>query len=616
MTIDIKKNLDYHRVSTDWELPVAIEKTTGNDLVDWKKKLCQIGDAKILFCITVYNEPGTALLCSLAGLKQNLDYLVRSGKKAVAEQVVLCLIFDGRDKMSASSSDLLEALEISQSSQGEPNLGDHVFSSQLQLERVQQLINVESSLNPSDDSWLAVYQTAQLENELSDNYERLESIRALVCIKEKNRGKLNSHWWFFNVFCTCLQPAYCVQMDVGGVIQARNIHDLWEFLERNLDVGAAAGSILAQKPKNILNLVGVWQFGNFCLDKLLFSPAEMLSGYRSVLPGQFSIMRWQALAPHPFEDLQHKQKPSPLDYYFRGLNRLSIFESIMFLAEDRVIGWNMVTDPQQNWRLSHLDSVVTVTDSCGSLQELLRQRRRWINGAFASRLWMLFTLPQYLADSRASFLNKVRLLRSTPLYLLRTFTDFFHPALSVIFLTSLFDYTESIFQDYSYSLWQIHAAFIISLLLLIFQVITCLINVRVYFIWFINVIYQSLFLLLSLAIYLWAGHYLSILLIAFLMVIISTVAQRHSTWLAKGVWQYIPLYILISFSTRFLLYSYSFCNINDCSWGTKGLTAQNQNILNKLLWASPWLTSNAILIILALKFNHLLVGLLVLIPIL
>ena len=604
MTIDSKENLDYYWIPT--------EKTTVNDLADWRKKFCQIGATKILFCITVYNEPGTALLCSLAGLKQNLDYLVQSGKRAVAEQVVLCLIFDGRDKMSASSSDLLKALEIGQIFQGKPSLGVHVFQSRLQLERVQQLINFEPSLNTSDTSWLAVYQAAQPENELSDNYEKLEFIRVLVCIKEENSGKLSSHWWFFQVFCTCLQPTYCVQMDVGSVIQAHNIHDLWEFLERNPDVGAAAGSILAQKPKNIFNLVYVWQFGNFCLDKLLFTPAEMLSGYRSVLPGQFSMLRWQALAPDRFEELQHEQQISPLDYYFRGLNRLSIFESIMFLAEDRIIGWNMVTNPHHNWRLAHLCSVVTVTDSCESLQELLRQRRRWINGAFASRLWMIFTLPQYLADSNASFLNKLRLLRSIPLYLFRTFTDFFYPALSAIFFTSIFRYTESIFQDHSYYLWPIHAAFSVSILLLILQIITCLINASIHFIWLINVIYQSLFILLFLAIYLLSGQYLSILLIAFLLAIISSVAQRHSTWLAKGVWQYIPLYLLINFSTRFLLCSYSFCNLNDCSWGTKGLTSQNQDILNKLLWASPWLASNVILIILALKFNHLLIGLLIL----
>ena len=46
-----------------------------------------------------------------------------------------------------------------------------------------------------------------------DNYPPLQ---IMFATKGKNKGKLDSHCWYFDAFCYLLQPDYCVLFDAGG----------------------------------------------------------------------------------------------------------------------------------------------------------------------------------------------------------------------------------------------------------------------------------------------------------------------------------------------------------------------------------------------------------------
>jgi cellulose synthase/poly-beta-1,6-N-acetylglucosamine synthase-like glycosyltransferase len=46
-----------------------------------------------------------------------------------------------------------------------------------------------------------------------DNYPPLQ---IMFATKGKNKGKLDSHCWYFDAFCYLLQPEYCVLFDAGG----------------------------------------------------------------------------------------------------------------------------------------------------------------------------------------------------------------------------------------------------------------------------------------------------------------------------------------------------------------------------------------------------------------
>ncbi len=45
-----------------------------------------------------------------------------------------------------------------------------------------------------------------------DNYPPLQ---IMFATKGKNKGKLDSHCWYFDAFCYLLQPEYCVLFDAG-----------------------------------------------------------------------------------------------------------------------------------------------------------------------------------------------------------------------------------------------------------------------------------------------------------------------------------------------------------------------------------------------------------------
>jgi chitin synthase len=68
----------------------------------------------------------------------------------------------------------------------------------------------------------------------------------------------------------------------------------------------------------------------------------------------------------------------------------------MYLAEDRILCWELVAKREEKWVLKFVKSAVGETDVPDSIPEFISQRRRWLNGAFfaavysnvnASQIW-------------------------------------------------------------------------------------------------------------------------------------------------------------------------------------------------------------------------------------
>lgn len=228
----------------------------------WMTQLCQSPAPEILFCITVYNEPGSALLYSLAGIKQNLDHLVRAGKRFIAERVTVCLIFDGQENISASALALLKSLKLYTGGQPISEAAIHLFDSKLDLSLVERCIDVDVMNSKLTNNWWDAYQFTLQQDEIIEsdfelNADEPLSPRVLLCIKKENAGKLNSHWWFFTILSAYLCPKYCVQMDVGSIPDRNAIDELWQFLEMHPDVGAATGSILVPEPRQFSHFLSL-----------------------------------------------------------------------------------------------------------------------------------------------------------------------------------------------------------------------------------------------------------------------------------------------------------------------------------------------------------------------
>ena len=68
----------------------------------------------------------------------------------------------------------------------------------------------------------------------------------------------------------------------------------------------------------------------------------------------------------------------------KGIYGMNIFTKNMFLAEDRILCFELVAKANDRWTLTYVKPSKAETDVPESAAELIGQRRRWLNGSFAA----------------------------------------------------------------------------------------------------------------------------------------------------------------------------------------------------------------------------------------
>jgi chitin synthase len=123
----------------------------------------------------------------------------------------------------------------------------------------------------------------------------------------------------------------------------------------------------------------------------LDKPTESVFGYISVLPGAFSAYRYIALK-------NDEIGRGPLASYFKGETLAGrdadVFTSNMYLAEDRILCWELVAKRGHNWVLKYVKSAWGETDVPNEVPEFISQRRRWLNGSFFAAIYSLAHIGQ------------------------------------------------------------------------------------------------------------------------------------------------------------------------------------------------------------------------------
>jgi hypothetical protein len=67
----------------------------------------------------------------------------------------------------------------------------------------------------------------------------------------------------------------------------------------------------------------------------------------------------------------------------------------MFLAEDRILCFELVAKANERWVLGYVKPAKGETDVPESAAELIGQRRRWLNGSFAAGVYALVHFGRY-----------------------------------------------------------------------------------------------------------------------------------------------------------------------------------------------------------------------------
>ncbi|KAK7692306.1 hypothetical protein QCA50_003931 [Cerrena zonata] len=353
---------------------------------------------ELFIVITMYNEDEVLFCRTLYGVMRNISHLCsRKGSRTWGQdawkKIVVCIVADGRKKVHPRVLDCLTLLGVYQP-------GDHMKN----------MVN-----NKPVTAHLFEYTTSfGLDPNVKFVYpdKGIVPTQILLCIKEKNQKKINSHRWFFNAFSPLLQPNVCILLDVGTMPGKKSLYHLWKTFDVNSNVGGACGEIAAYKGrrwKALVNPLVAAQNFEYKITNILDKPTESLFGYISVLPGAFSAYRYIALQ-------NDRSGVGPLASYFKGEvlhgRDTDIFTSNMYLAEDRILCFELVAKANSNWVLKYVKSAIGETDVPDALPEFISQRRRWLNGSFFAATYAIAHVGQIL-QSGHSIGRKFALLAET-----------------------------------------------------------------------------------------------------------------------------------------------------------------------------------------------------------
>jgi chitin synthase len=338
---------------------------------------------ELLIAITYYNEDKVLTARTLHGVMQNIRDIVNLKKSEfwnkggpAWQKIVVCLVFDGIDPCDKGTLDLLATVGIYQDGVMKKDIDGketvaHIFeyTTQLSVTPNQQLIR------PHDDS-----------------ASTLPPVQMMFCLKQKNSKKINSHRWLFTAFGRILNPEVCILLDAGTKPGPKSLLALWEGFYNDKDLGGACGEIhamLGKGWKNLLNPLVAAQNFEYKISNILDKPLESSFGYVSVLPGAFSAYRFRAIMGRPLEQYFHGDHTLSKVLGKKGIEGMNIFKKNMFLAEDRILCFELVAKAGSKWHLTYIKSSKGETDVPEGAAEFIGQRRRWLNGSFAASIYSL-----------------------------------------------------------------------------------------------------------------------------------------------------------------------------------------------------------------------------------
>ncbi|KAH8119992.1 chitin synthase 2 [Phellopilus nigrolimitatus] len=326
---------------------------------------------ELFIVMTMYNEDEVLFVRTMNAVIKNIAHLCgRSKSKTWGpngwQKVVVCVVSDGRSKVNKRTLHVLALMGC-----------------------YQEGIAKDSVAGKEVTAHIFEYTSSIVVTENGEVSTGACPVQIIFCLKEKNKKKLNSHRWFFNAFGPLIQPNVCVLLDVGTKPTGTSIYELWKSFDKHKNVGGACGEICVDTGRGcsllLTSPLAASQNFEYKMSNILDKPLESVFGYISVLPGAFSAYRYKALQNHP-------NGKGPLASYFKGetlhgggADGAGLFERNMYLAEDRILCFEIVTKKHEAWVLRYVKSAKASTDVPTSVPEFISQRRRWLNGSlFAS----------------------------------------------------------------------------------------------------------------------------------------------------------------------------------------------------------------------------------------
>ncbi|RLV93858.1 Chitin synthase 2 [Spathaspora sp. JA1] len=349
-------------------------------------------ETEIMVCITMYNEDEILLARTLYGVFQNIKNLSRRSDPTWGDdswkKVVIVIVNDGRLELNKRTETLLRALGLFQDGYAKSNINDksvkaHIYeyTSTVGIDVVNDHVHLGPNSNP---------------------------VQFIFCLKEKNSRKINSHRWCFQAFAPILNPRVIMLLDCGTKPAKDAFYYLWRAF-RDPNVAGACGEMrasLGANKKLLANPLVAAQNFEYKISNVLDKPMESVFGFISVLPGAFSAYRYEALLNvngsgplekyfkgeflHQQTQVDEEEEDDERDIKERNFQEAGIFTSNMYLAEDRILCFELVAKENHNYSLRYVNEAKAETDVPERIDEFVLQRRRWLNGSLFAAAYAVF----------------------------------------------------------------------------------------------------------------------------------------------------------------------------------------------------------------------------------
>ncbi|KNC87239.1 hypothetical protein SARC_00625 [Sphaeroforma arctica JP610] len=279
----------------------------------------------------------------------------------------------------------------------------------------------DTMLSCEDKSYVSILQASPTDESGDHGLVEIapgKHLRLTTLVKGMNKRKTNSHEWFFVAYCPEYEIDYGFATDCGTLYAQGCLYYLIDYLDNHPDVSAVTGRqrVMSSSMQSLRTegLMQMWyravQSYDYEASISSFLGAFSLIGMLPVLPGPAGLWRMSVVGG------------KPMDYYVDYINSIKPEDGLimgnLLLAEDRILSYAacLMTGKFTRW----VPKAVFYTEAETDSKAFLTQRRRWINGTFASYLFLLFFSPGVIFRGPHSWSFKIiiysQLLLQTILY--------------------------------------------------------------------------------------------------------------------------------------------------------------------------------------------------------
>lgn len=283
----------------------------------------------------------------------------------------------------------------------------------------------------------------------------------------------------------------------------------------------------------------------------------------------------------------------------------------MYLAEDRILSLGIYCQQDRRFILKYVPDAIAHTDPMKTHEQLMIQRRRWINSSYFAFMYVFRNYYYNVIESSHNFMRKYFLLAFSMLLALLSFINgYLIPAFYCFAL-----YT-TIVQSASNEIIQYSAE--VLTLVYIFMVLLCVVwslfgqewTKKAHYLSYIFSFYT--FVVLALVIYNVIGVYLQVdelgsfetifatseTALVFIITCINVAAYiiiavihlpTHCSFVFKLLFDVLS-YLAYQGAYSHVMLIYAFCNVDNVSWGTKGNKGQRvyRYLIEKVGFIADW----------------------------